>query len=736
MSNSAKVERKLAAIMFTDIAGYTESMSYDESQAITTVKKKRSIIQPLIKEYNGVFVKEIGDGTLSYFSSAIDASTCAVKLQELTYDEEHLNFRVGLHIGDIVFDGQDVFGEGVNIASRLESLSPVGGICVSKTVYDELENKKEFNGTSLGLQSLKGVGRLVEVYALKGDRLKEPDTSKYKETEVQKHSDDEVPSIAIIPFTNKGADEDVFYAYGISADLISDCSSAGLIRVASLNNIEKIENYESLQAEDLASKLDVRYTAEGTLWKMGEMFQLSIELYDTTEKKVVWSDRWQEKWDNLPSIKGNLSDGLLKALNTKSKEVPKLETTNTEAYELYLKAKHKYLKRKNTDDTKKVRQLLNKAIELDNYLISAKNLLGTTYRETNDYDMSIKIHLSALKQAKESSNKQDIGISLLNIGNVHWMKRDLDKALDCYKSTLEINEDIGNKSQSGNVFMGIGNVIYDKGDFDKALCYYKKSLELNEQIGDKHRIASSLTTIANVHSIKGRLDKALDYHQKSFEIQNDIGDKYGMGITLYNIGGVYQDKMDYERALDYCERSFTISKEIGDKEGTGFSLNRIGVLHYYKGDYEKALDYYERSFTISEKIDDKYGMGYSLNIIGSVHYNRGEYNSAVESLEKSLAIQKEIGLKELELFATTYIYLCYRHLRRDYDVQNLIKKADNIEFELNFRLYQLVEDSPFLETAYNQIQEKADTIDGELKEKFLNYPIPKQIIEEYNKVFS
>ena len=168
MSNSPKVERKLAAIMFTDIAGYTESMSYDEQQAITAVKKKRSIIQPLIKEYNGVFVKEIGDGTLSYFSSAIDASTCAVKLQELTYDEEHLNIRVGLHIGDIVFDGQDVFGEGVNIASRLESLSPVGGVCVSKNVYDELLNQDDFDGVELGLQSLIGVGRLVEVFGLIG----------------------------------------------------------------------------------------------------------------------------------------------------------------------------------------------------------------------------------------------------------------------------------------------------------------------------------------------------------------------------------------------------------------------------------------------------------------------------------------------------------------------------------------------------------------------------------------
>ena len=222
-----KQKRKLAAIMFTDIVGYTESMSIDEQAAIQAVRKKRSIIQPLIKEHSGVFVKEIGDGTLSYFGSAIDASTCAVKLQAKTFDDEFLNIRIGIHVGDIVFDGEDVFGEGVNIASRLENISPAGGICVSKNVFDELENKKQFNGTSLGLQSLKGVGRLVEVFALNGDKLKEPDKSQYKATEVEKHTDDEVPSIAIIPFDNKGAQEDIFYAYGISADLISSVTSAG-----------------------------------------------------------------------------------------------------------------------------------------------------------------------------------------------------------------------------------------------------------------------------------------------------------------------------------------------------------------------------------------------------------------------------------------------------------------------------------------------------------------------------
>ena len=210
------IERKLAAIMFTDIAGYTESMSKSESKSLDTLEKKRSILKHLLKEYKGTFVKEIGDGTLSYFESAVNAATCAVKLQETTYDDKDMNIRVGIHIGDIVFKDGDVFGGGVNVASRLESIAPAGGVCVSKSVYDELSNQDDFDGIELGLQSLKGVGRLVEVFGLKGDKLNEPKPSEYQYNKVAVHSDDEVPSIAIIPFENKGKDEDVFYAYGLS----------------------------------------------------------------------------------------------------------------------------------------------------------------------------------------------------------------------------------------------------------------------------------------------------------------------------------------------------------------------------------------------------------------------------------------------------------------------------------------------------------------------------------------
>ena len=388
-----------------------------------------------------------------------------------------------MHLGDTIFEKGDIRGDGVNIASRLESMAVAGGVFVSKEVHDQLANQKEFEGVSLGLQSMKGVGRLIEVYGLKGDLLTEPNPNEYQNNKIEKHSGDEVPSIAIIPFENKGKEEDVFYAYGISVDLISDVTSAGLIRVASK---KQIDDAGDLPQDELAKKLNVRYMANGELWRMGDMFQLSVELYDTKDKKVIWSDRWQEKWDNLPSIKSNLSDGLLKALDTTSKVERKVETTNIEAYEFYLKAKHKYEKRENTDDTEIARGLLKKAIDLDNNLISAKVLLGWTYSETGDYDKAMEIYTSALKQSGELGDKYGMEYSLNNIGSVHYYKGDYDKALDYYGRSLAIQEELGDKRGMGASLNNIGSVHYYKGDYDKALDYYKRSLAIDEELGDKH----------------------------------------------------------------------------------------------------------------------------------------------------------------------------------------------------------------------------------------------------------
>ncbi len=608
------IERKLAAIMFTDIAGYTAQMSKDEAVAISLLNKQESILKPLILEHNGTYVKSTGDGSLSHFNSAVDAATCDKRLKESIYDDKDLNVRVGVHLGDTIFEKGDIRGDGVNIASRLESMAVAGGVFVSKEVHDQLANQKEFEGVSLGLQCMKGVGRLIEVYGLKGDKLSEPNPSEYQENKIAVHTDDEVPSIAIIPFENKGADEDVFYTYGISVDLISDVTSAGLIRVASK---KRIEDAGELPIGELAKVLDVRYMANGELWRMEDMFQLSVELYDTKDKKVIWSDRWQENWDNLPMIKGNLSDGLLKALDTTSKVEKRIETTNTEAYEFYLKAIHKYAKRENTDDTEIVRGLLNKAIELDNNLIIVKLFLGVTYSQIGDYDKAMEIFTSALKQTDELGDKRGMGYSLSNIGNVYKNKGDYDKALDYYGRSLEIKEELGNKRGVGALLNNIGAVYHDKGDDDKALGYYTRSLKIKEELGDKGEIGASLNNIGIIYFVKGDYDKAIELFEQTIELNPDYAKAY------YILGVIYYKQGNYIKAIQSYEQAI----ELNPNDALAYS--NLGAAYNKQGNYIKAIELYVKAIELNPDLAMTY---YNL---GSAYYNIGNSQQQISSYKKA-----------------------------------------------------------------------------------------------------
>ena len=739
MGNPSKVERKTKAIMFTDIAGYTQAMSESEQKALEMLRKKRTIIKSLIDNHNGKYVKEIGDGTLSYFESGYNASSCAKELQKQV-KLENLDVRVGIHIGDIVFDNNDVYGDGVNVASRLESLAPAGGVLISKNVYDELLNKDDFDGVPLGLQSLKGVGRLVEVYAIKDEYVVMPKIGDYKLTEVEKHKDEEVPSIAIIPFKNKGAEEDIFYAYGISADLISDCSGAGLIRVASLNNIEKIENYESLQAEDLAYKLDVRYTAEGTLWKMGDMFQLSIELYDTKDKKVVWSDRWQEKWDNLPNIKINLSDGLLKALDTKQKVEKKIDTANPEAYEFYLKAKHKYDKRENTDDIEIVRKFLNKAIQLDDNLIIAQTLIGTTYLDSQQLEKALLFFKSALKISKKNNDKRGLADSLYNIGCYHFQIGDNEIASSNLNDALDIYTELDDKNGIGKVFIMYGSLYWSKDDLETAVKYDKKSLKLFEELGDLKGVAINLVGIGIYYSdTMNDPKKALSYYNKALKILEENRFISSLPYCLACISSSYFSIGDFDIAMKYSNRVIKIEEGLGNIFYTTTSISLMAKIYSISGDYVKSLQLYKKLLDLFEKLDDQNGIAYSMTKLGISYYYSNKYQEAIDSLKSSLVFNKakEIDQNEIVLEATTFLFLSYKNFENDYDkslIYSLIKKRENNNFEISYQLFRLLEENTFLNSAYNQIQNKLDAMEDELKEKFLNYPIPKKILEEWNKI--
>ena len=765
--------RKLAAIVFTDIVGFTKLAAHDQSKASSLLTQQRELLKPIVVSFNGKWVKEIGDGLLLIFDTVTDAVKCSIKIQEETKRVDNLDLRIGIHQGEILLEENDVIGDDVNVAARIEPFSAPGGIAISNKVHDAIIREKEFETKYLGKPKLKGVGQKVEVYCITSHGLPKTNISKVSakmEPEgiqwnvfsvtgavltvigalfwinvsflgIGIADTPDVPSIAILPFENKGLPEDDFYSYGISSDLISDVTGAGLIRVAGLKDIEKLD-YSNMSYDDLSKKLFVRYVAQGTLWKMDSIFQLSMEIFDTKLSKVIYTKRWQTNWTDLATIKDDLSDNILETLEIEVlRDVEdQIVESNPEAYEYYLRANHKYKKRQNLDDIEIARGMLKKAIELDENLIKAKRLLGSTYQGTGDYDKAMNIYSSVLKQAEKLSDSDEIASILNNMGIVHFYRGETDAALGYWERSISIYEELGDRQGMGSVLGNMGNAYYRKGDYDMSLDYMKKALAIDEEIDDKKGIAHYIGNIAVIHYAKGDLDKALDYLERSIGIKEEMGNKSALVRSLSNLGAVYQnEKGYYDKAMVYYERSLAISEELGDKDQIGLCLANIGSLYSDKGDYDKALNYFERSLALSEEMGDKGGMIYIFTQIGLVHFfKKTDFELAAKYMEKAQAIIDEIGTNEENMIYTkVFLYLIYKQLGKTYDVQEIfehLKNNQNINFPINYGLYELLEDKSYLEKAYDQIQALVETMEDDIKENFLNYPIPKAIIDKYNSV--
>jgi len=765
-------DRRLAAIMFTDIVGYSSLMTQDESQAVEILKKKDSILKPLIIEHSGHYVKNTGDGSLSYFDSAVDAVKCAKKFQKSFQENNEIKIRIGIHLGDIILENEDIFGDGVNIASRLESMAIERSILISKEVYDQISNHSEFDAISLGLQSFKGVGRLIEVYSLKADFLASPSPNNYQSNLVPKHEkDDGIPSLAIIPFKNKGKDEDVFYSYGISAGIIKTCRQAGMIRVEGMDRIEKIENYDNLSHEDLANKLSVKYIITGSLWKLDEVFQLSIEIYDSEKSELVWSDHFEEAWGDLSLIKNKLTEGVLKTLDTDSNISDKINSIDPRAYEYYLKGKYKYEKRQNSEDTEIARSMFKKAVKLDPRLIDAKLWLGETYTETGKYKEAMQIFKEGITDAEESNDTRAKGMAYECIGNIHWHKGKYNKSLENLYISLDIMKDLNDQAGIAKSLHHIGHNYYYKGDYDKAHDYYNRSIEIVEKLGDKNGMGHALLSLGNIYEVKNNIDGALSCYEESYSISTELDDKYAAGYAQMGIGNIYTGIKKYKEAIECYEMSLKTRKEIDDQNGMAYIYHNIGVSYKYMCDYDNALESFTKALDITNSLEDQFASSATLKNIAEIHRIKGDYKKAFGFHNRGLSIRKKIGeengiieslnciglvyyfmgnfekstiylnkVKELEfkneeqsLFNEIYLALNAKALNQKFSLEELISSIEdfkNLTYEAYYFLYIITENSKYLKLAYQNIEEVQKLEKN--NSKFLEYPIPKAILEKHN----
>ena len=761
--------RKLAAIVFTDIVGFTKLTAEDQSKASALLKQQRELFRPIVDSYKGMWVKEMGDGLLLTFDTVTDAVNCCIKLQGASKQIDNLDLRIGIHQGEILIEENDIIGDDVNVAARIEPFSAPGGIAISNKVHDAIVRESDYTTKYLGKPKLKGVGQEVKVFCITSHDLSETklsDVSAKLEPEgfqwnvmnslgvaasmiglfmlinfmflrIGFADEEGVPSIAILPLDNKGDEDDEFYAYGISSDLISDVASAGLIRVASLNRIEELGD---ISAQEKAKKLDVRYIAEGTLWKRDSIFQLSMELYDTKSEKVVWSERWQKNWSDFPSIGDVLSENILEILKVEQRSGVQKIALNPDAYEFYLKGKHKYEKREYAEETEIARGLLKKAIELDENLIAAQHLLGSTYSGIGDWDKVFEIYSSSLKRAEQLGDEMWIGRSIRKIGNSFYGKGDQDKALENWEKSLAIAEEIGDKSGMSGSLNNIGIVYNGQKDYDKSLEYHSRSLIINEELGDKSSIASNLSNIGLVHHQRRETEKAFGYLKRSLAINEEIGNKTATSNILRKLALIYKDKGNYDKALHYTIRSLQNYGDLGYGVAELSAMEWIGWAYFTMGIYDQSIDYYEKRLSVDNESSNKEWIAFIYGKLGFSYFYAENYVKALENFEMSTQIALE-AINEEMLHVKIYRALTKKQLGKVYDISEILK-IDKIEEKVRnyyldqFGLYKLLGDRVYLENAFNDIQEKAGRMEDEFKQKYLNYQVQKQIIEEYNKVFS
>jgi len=359
--------RQLAAIMFSDIAGYTALMGEDESGAFELLKNNRQMQKPLIERFGGQWIKEIGDGVLASFSTVTDAVKCACSIQEGTAMIPKLKLRIGIHQGEVIFEDGDVFGDGVNIASRLQALAPIGGIWVSESIYQNVSNKKDIEIFFAKEELLKNVKERMRIYEIRTSQSP-PSVIVPQSTYIDFAKIIPEKSIAVLPFLNLSNDpEQEYFSDGMAEEIINSLSHLKDLKVAGRSSSFQFKG-NKIDLKEIKEKLGVHTVLEGSVRKYGNIIRLTVQLINVEDGFHLWSERYERTLDNIFAIQDEIAFAITEKLKVTLLEkerasITKVYTENTQAYEFYLKGRF-YLNRRGISIVESL-GLFEKAIDLD-----------------------------------------------------------------------------------------------------------------------------------------------------------------------------------------------------------------------------------------------------------------------------------------------------------------------------------------------------------------------------------
>jgi len=448
MSNERKVTRKLSAIMSADVKGYSILMVDDEAFTIETLKTYRQIMSEYIQKRNGRVVDSPGDNILAEFVSAVDAVRCSVEIQsrlkkenKLYVTDKRVQFRVGINVGDVVQDEDRIYGSGVNIAARIEGLADPGGLCISRSTYDQVKEELELGFKYLGEHEVKNIKEPVRVYKVLMD-FEPPKPLVDEPLELP-----DKPSIAVLPFNNMSGDpSQEYFSDGMTEQIIN-----GLCKVSNLFVVGRNSSFaykgKSISTKHIAHELGVKYILEGSIQRAGDRVRITAQLIDATTDYHLWSESYDRNLSDIFALQDEITMKLISSMtiNLTVGEQARLwegGTTNIQAYDRFMRG-NDCLVRNNEKDNKQARQYFKEAINIDDAYDFAYVLLGYTHL----FDLFFGWSKSPLQSFEEAKNNAEKALALNDsfdlahtvLGWIFLLKRQYDEAIKEGERAIELN---------------------------------------------------------------------------------------------------------------------------------------------------------------------------------------------------------------------------------------------------------------------------------------------------------
>ena len=503
------MERRLAAILAADVVGYSKLVQADEETTLQRLKEIwGEVFSANVAGHRGRIFKTMGDGALAEFASVVDAVECAVAIQKALaarkkIDAPPIEFRIGINVGDIVVDGEDVLGDGVNVAARLEAAAPAGGVLASDSVHSQIRGKTTVSFVDAGRISLKNIEEPLRVWRWEGDAARPASPAKHDRL-----------SIAVLPFVNMSADpEQEFLADGISEDIITGLSKIRWFLVIARNSTFTYKG-QAVDVTRVAKELGVRYVLEGSVRKGGSRIRVTAQLIDATTGLHVWAERYDRELEDIFALQDEITRTIVARVEpeisaAERDRIISRRTENLGAWECYQRGLW-YMWDYGPDEHAKAIELLTRATELDPNFSTAYGYLCYAYYEgvvmgwPDDPSHHLDLGMQAARRAIQIDERDPVGH--FAIGRIYMMKGEHDASIAALEKAIELNPSFS------QAWHGLSMILMLAGRLDES----RAAGEKVERLSPRDPILwATLIVHAMSDVLAGDTDSALEWIKKT-----------------------------------------------------------------------------------------------------------------------------------------------------------------------------------------------------------------------------